>query len=288
MEKCEDNMCVPRGAVEIDKCTVKAGKTDAADSIQISGLLDAFASDFIEATGGNVVVTLMAEHIPDPEETAWEFPIEAAYLNNGIYTSPKIKPADKADPVTSFTCDTNTGAMQFSAKNVDLTGLSCPITFTVQIGEYSAVIEMDEDIVNGPQKPCPPQLLMGVLDSLDVTKEKAKKSTTADSDSISISGAFTIDGPLPFSISEQVIITLGSDTFIVPGNTFIMKNSTYSCKSFDTGNGLFTAKFDTSKCTYNISIKNASLSDSGDVDFGMDLFGNHLVASSQINIPPNP
>ena len=288
MEKCEDNMCVPRGAVEINKSTVKAGKTDAADSIQISGLLDAFASDFDEETGGNVVVTLMAEHIPDLEETAWEFPIEAAYLNNGIYTSPKIKPADKTDPVTSFVCDTNTGTMQFSAKNVDLTGLICPITFTVQIGEYSAVIQMDEDIVNGPQKPCPLPLLMGVHNSLDVTKQKAKKGTEPASDSVSISGTFTIDGSLPFTMSEPVTITLGSDTFIVPGNAFVIKNSSYSCKSFDTGAGLVTAKFDTAKCTYQVSITSTEMSGSGAVDFELDLFGNHLVASSQITLPPNP
>ena len=120
MEKCKENICVPRGEIQINKSTVKAGKTDATDSIQVSGLLDAFASDFITEMGGNVVVTLEAGYIPNPEETRWEFPIEAAYLNNGLYTSPKIKPADKADPVTSFVCDTNTGTMKFSAKNVDL------------------------------------------------------------------------------------------------------------------------------------------------------------------------
>ena len=267
MEKCKDNICVPRGEIQINKSTVKAGKTDATDSIQISGLLDAFASDFTAAMGDDVIVTIEADYIPDLEETEWTFPIDAAYFNNGTYTSPKIKSADKTDPVTSFACDTNTGSMQFSAKNVDLTGLSCPITFTVQIGAYSATVQMDEDIVNGPKKPCPLQLLMGVYDSLDVTKEKAKKSTKAASDSVSIKGTFTIDGSLPFTTSEPLIITLGADTFTVPGDTFIMKKSSYSCKSFDTGNGLVTAKFDTAKCTYQVSIKNTALSDSGDVDF---------------------
>ena len=286
MEKCKDNLCVPRGDIEIDKSTVKAGKTDAADSIQISGLLDAFASDFIAAMDGNVVVTIVAEYIPDLNATIYTFPIEAAYINNGTYTSPKIKPADKADPVTSFVCNTNTGTMKFSAKNVDLTGLICPITFKVQIGDYIAVIEMDEDIVNGPKKPCPLPLLMGVYDSLDVTKEKIKKSTKAASDSISISGTFTIEGE--FDMAAPLIITLGADTFIVPGNAFVIKNSSYSCKSFDTGAGLVTAKFDTAKCTYQVSIKSTELSGSGVVDFELDLFDNHLVASSQISLPPGP
>ena len=53
-------------------------------------------------------------------------------------------------------------------------------------------------------------------------------------------------------------------------------------------NGLVTAKFDTIQCTYSISIKNAALSDSGDVDFGLDIFDNPLHASTQITLPPDP
>jgi hypothetical protein len=76
--------------------------------------------------------------------------------------------------------------------------------------------------------------------------------------------------------------------FTVPGAQFVVKKGSYSCKSYDSGNGLFTAKFDTIKCTYSIKIKNATLSDSGDVDFGLDIFDNHLQASGQIPLPPNP
>ena len=204
MEKCEDNICVPRGEIQIDKSTVKAGKTDNTDSIQLSGLLDAYITDFTAAMDGNIIVSLMADYIPDPGTIEYTFRIKAEYLSNGKYTSPKIKPADKTAPVTSFTIDTNKGTMKFSAKNADLTGLSCPITFTVQIGDYIAEEKMNEDIVNGPKKPCPLPLIMGVHDSLDVTKEKAKKSTKADSDSVSIKGTFTIDGSLPFNKSEPL------------------------------------------------------------------------------------
>ena len=65
--------------------------------------------------------------------------------------------------------------MTFSAKKTDLTGLSCPITFTVQIGSYSAEMQIDEDIVNGTKKPCPPQFMMYVKGSLQALKAKAKK-----------------------------------------------------------------------------------------------------------------
>ena len=126
----------------------------------------------------------------------------------------KTNPLDKTDPVTSFEIDTTKGTMKFSAKNVDLTGLRCPITLRVKIGDYTAAALMDEGIVNGEKKPCPLPLMMGVYDSLDVTKVKAKKSTADDSDSISISGTFTIDGD--FDTHEPLIITLGADTFTVP------------------------------------------------------------------------
>ena len=52
--------------------------------------------------------------------------------------------------------------MQFSAKNVDLTGLICPITFGIQIGGYAAKMLLDKEIVNGPKKPYPPELMEGI------------------------------------------------------------------------------------------------------------------------------
>jgi hypothetical protein len=281
-------MCALRGEIQIDKSSVKAGKRDATDKIKFSGSLDAYITDFTTAIGDDVIVSLMADYIPDPGAIEYRFEIktEDLDLDNGTYTSPKIKSADKTDPVTSFSCDTNTGAMKFSGKNLELTGLSCPITLQVQIGAYSATVEMEEEIVNGPKKPCPLPLLMGVYDSLDVTKEKTKKSTKPDSDSVSISGTFTIDGS--FDTGQPVIIEIGSDTFTIPGNAFIEKKGSYSCKSHDTGNGLVTAKFDTVKCTFTIKIKNTTVSDSGAVDFEIDLFGNALQATTQISLPPDP
>ena len=282
---CAAGVC---SAMQVDTCKVKAGKTVNTDSIKLSGSLDADETDFTAATGGVVVVDLEAEHIPALEKTRWEFPIDAAYLNKGTYASPKINPADKTEPVTSLKIDTIKGTMKFFAKNVDLTGLGCPITIRVQIGDYAAAALMDEPIVNGLKKPCPLPLMMGVYDSLDVTKVNAKKNTGPSSDSISISGTFTIDGSLPLNTSEPAVITLGTDTFTVPGDTFVINNNSYGCKSAVSENGLVTAKFDTIKCTYSISIKNAALSDSGDVDVGLDIFDNPLHASTQITLPPDP
>jgi len=156
---CVDNVCVP---AQVDKCKVKAGKNGKGDSMQFSGLLDVTTADFDAAMGGDVVVIIEADDIPDLDVTTFKFPLEEGSVKKGKYKAPKVKPADKTDPTTSLQIDSIKGKMKFSGKNLDLTGLSCPITITIQIGDYTAEIVLDEDIVNGPKKPCPPELMEGI------------------------------------------------------------------------------------------------------------------------------
>jgi hypothetical protein len=152
---CEENGYVPA----IDKCKVKAGKNGKGDKIQFAGLLDATEADFFAAIDGNVTVSIEAEDIPDQDVTTFTFPIREDTFKKGKYKSPKTKPVDKADPVASFAYDTNNGKMKFSGKNLDLTGLSCPLTIKIRIGSYSALVLLDETVVNGTKKPCPPELM---------------------------------------------------------------------------------------------------------------------------------
>jgi hypothetical protein len=158
---CISNVCLER-SVQIYKFKVKAGKNSKGDRIKFKGLLDVTGADFNAAISGNVIVTIESDDIPDLDKTTYTFPIEEYTLRKGKYKSIKVKPADKSGPVTFFWVDTIKGKMKFSAKNVDLTGLSCPITVTVQIGDYDAGIVLDEDIVNGPKKSCPPELMAGM------------------------------------------------------------------------------------------------------------------------------
>ena len=122
--------------------------------------------------------------------------------------------------------DTNKGTIWFSAKKDDLTGLSCPIIVRVDILGWWAEEELLEDIVNG-KKPCPLQLLMYANDSLEVTDAKVNESTKPASDSVSISGTFTIEGS--FDTDEPVTIKIGSNTFTVPGTEFVETNGAYKC-----------------------------------------------------------
>jgi len=150
------------GSLTIDKCKVKAGKNDKGDKINFSGFLDANIADFDAAIGEQVIVTIEANDIPGPVAT-YRFLIGEENLNRkkGKYKSPKEKPLDKSDPVTKLQINTIKGKIKFTGKNLDLTGLSCPITIGIQIGDYYAEAELDEEIVNG-KKPCPPELLEGI------------------------------------------------------------------------------------------------------------------------------
>jgi len=272
-------LSVFRGTMVLDKVKVKEGKTRGADSMQFSGYLDATEADLTAAIGGLVTVTVSAAYVPDPDATTFTLPVEAEFISKGKYKSPKLATL----PQLSLQIDTNKGTIKFSAKNADLTGLICPITVEIKFDAYAAVTQLGEDVVNGTNKPCPLPLLMGVMDSLEVLKDKAKKGKTPGTDSLMVSGMFTTGGPI--NTSQPVVITLGPDMFTVPGALFEEKSGKYSCKSADSGNGLVTAKFDTLKCKYTIKIKNAAITGSGTVAFGISVFGNPLTGGT-ITLPP--
>jgi len=156
---CIDNICGVAGSVQIDKFTVKVGKNGKGDSLKFSGLMDADVADFNAAWLSDVIVTVEADTIPDMSATTFTFPIKNDYLKNFKYKPPKVKPLNKTDPVMSLQIDTIKGIIKFSGKNLDLSGLSCPITLSIQIGGYAAEIVLGENIVNGTKKPCPPELM---------------------------------------------------------------------------------------------------------------------------------
>lgn len=132
-------------SLQIDKCKVKAGIQGKGDKIKFSGWLDATEDDFFEADSVNV--TISVDDVPILEQA---FEINEDSFKKGKYKSPKIKPIEKGDPVTKLQIDTTKGKIKFSGKNLDLTGLSCPITVMIQIGSYVAVVEqLGEEIVNG-------------------------------------------------------------------------------------------------------------------------------------------
>ena len=152
--RCTGNACAPRGTMQITKATVKAGKFRGADSMKFSGTLNATTADVNAAMNDMITLTIEAAGIPALDETTFTFPINATAFKKGKYKSPKVKPANKTDPVVGLAFDTIKGKLSFSSKNLNLTGLACPITVRIQFGNYAAVTILNENIVNGT-KPCP-------------------------------------------------------------------------------------------------------------------------------------
>jgi hypothetical protein len=264
---------VPAKQNILTKSTVAAGKSVGMGDISFSGTLDAIEADFSLAIGDVVEVGIESDLMANPQSLT--FPINNSSFKKGKFSN---KTAN-----TSFALDTKTGKMAFSAKNVNLTGIACPITVTITIGDYEAEFKLSETAVNGT-KLCPPQLMMGVKNSLTVDKYSFKHGKTAGTNSFTAQGTFTIDGSA--DKNNPLVITLGTQTITVPGILFPAgKAGIESCKKAASTEGpIVDAKFDFVKCTYTISVKNASISENGPVDFEINCFGVNLEGFATVNI----
>jgi hypothetical protein len=266
----------PPAAIQnkIDKCTVKAGTKKNSDSLSFAGLLDAIEADLIIEDGNDIIVTIEADNMTSPLE--FRFPINAVAFKKGLYNYARTENAS----TRSFKFDTKNGKMTFNAKGIDLTGLACPITLTITIGDYEAEFELDESIVNG-SKALSPVFLMGVANSITVSKSKAKHATSPDADSLTVTGTFTIAGS--YDKKNDFAVTVGAKTFTILGSQMITKGQTESCSKVSCNEGgLLSAKLDFAKCTFTITLTGVNL-DPGTQIFGVSVFGNYLEAETKIS-----
>jgi hypothetical protein len=270
--------------LQVIKCSVTAGSKylAVADKISFSGTMSATADDFNDANNSSdanfVRVTISAA---DMDPCVFTFPV-----NSNTFKKGKFKSAITSKPLKmSFAFDTKKTTFSFSASNVDLTGLSCPVGIEIKVGGRTGTVDVNEAIVNGPKKLISYQLMMGAENSLMADKVSFKRSTKPDANSLTISGRFTTtDGA---DLSNPMVITVGSQKFTIPGNLFLSKNGVVSCKAAAANEGPLvrvTAKLDYVKCTFAISIKYASIIQTGVVDFGIDCFGVNLDGLETIDL----
>ena len=268
--------------LQVTKCSVTAGSKYLAitDKISFSGIMNATNGEMLAAS--QIVVTVDSADMAIP--CIMTFPRNDTTYKKGSYNY-TIKGATWR---SSFKFSTKTGKFSFSAKNIDLSGLGCPVTVRIQIGGSSGIVDVNETVVNGTKKLVPYQLMMDVQNSLMADRVKVRRSSKLDSDSLTISGRFTAASDP--HLSNPLVITVGSQTFTVPGNLFIdtlIKNGTVSCRnaaSIEYPLALVTAKLNYAKCTFSISIKNASITPPGNVDFGINCFGESLDDPSGIDL----
>ncbi len=257
---------IPQYEDKITKATVTAGINNL-DTISLTGQLTAVEADFLNSV--EAVVTLSAAAMPAPLD--FTFPIDAASFKAGKYNYARTENGSQM----MMKYDTKTHAFIFSAKKFDLTGMACPITVDVAVGgQFTAQIILDETLVNGPKKDCPPQLMMGVEDALTVTKSVMKAGKKPDTDTLTVQGWFTVNGDFNYP-ADPFIVYLNAQTFTVDANLFKpVKNGIYTCTNIAAAEGgIVSVKLDTNKCLYTVSIKKTTFDDFTAADFRLSIFG---------------
>jgi hypothetical protein len=248
--------------VAVKKCNVAAGRNAHSDTISFSGTMNATADDFNDA---NVVVTIDSNDMVSP--CVPTFPV----INGETFKNGKFKcSASNA----SFAFDTKTSKFSFTAKNVDLSGLSCPLTVRIEIGDYISTTDVNEAIVNGT-KPIPINLMMGTKDVLRVDKIKVNKPK---SNQLSVTGGFAVEDPAVSMVnraSEGLVVTLGAQQFTVPANKLNAGKDKFTCRNaLVAEDGLATADFNFKTCVFTLTIKNTPImADPNTADFSVEFFG---------------
>jgi hypothetical protein len=177
-----------------------------------------------------------------------------------MLTTRKQAGTDEKGVKKSFKLDFKTHKFSFVAQNVNLSGLSCPLKIGVDIAGFDANTTVDETIVNG-KKPMPINFLMGVKDSLQVDKIKVKYGSKTNSDVLTVSGGFSAKDMDVNMAGEDLFVTLGSQTFTIPANSFKPNKAKtkFTCSNVELDSGIAAATFDFNKCTFALTIKKVSV-----------------------------
>jgi hypothetical protein len=278
-------------AITIKKCTVTAGKTQGADSEDINNIKDVFTAsgtfsdfspDLNNITNFDVSISTVGE---DANVLVYNEVnnFDVCDVNHGKFKYSHKIPKGGAGAITSLTLDFNKLTFAITTKNIDLTGLACPLELEIALGDYIPSGEANEAIVNSKSKTIPTRLMRMYDDTLIVKKAKVKNSTKDGGDSLSVTGEIAVedinntDMDEPNLVNEDVNVVWGSQNFVIPASSFKAAKTghSYKCSKIvadaNVGNaGKVTAAIDLDKCTYSLSVSEVNLVDvDGDVSFGL-------------------
>jgi hypothetical protein len=286
-------------AITIKKCTVMAGKTQGADSNDISNIKDVFTAsgtfsdfspDLNNITDFNVSLYSVGE---DANVLAYNEAnnFDVCDVNHGKFKYTHKIPKGGAGAITSLTLDFNKLTFAITTKNIDLTSLACPLELEIALGDYIPSGEANEAIVNGKSKTIPTRLQRMYKDTLIVTpgKAKVKNSTKASSDSLSVKGQIAVEDinatdpnlyALPVVISWSSADDTNSQTFTIPAHSFkipktghlykLNRNITPTVAPVAEPNSKVSGTIDLDKCTFALSITKADINAvSGQAKFGI-------------------
>ena len=292
----------------VTKCTVTAGKTQGRDENDIKDITDSFSAsgtaDFpADRNDINLIKVIIADVCDGV--VIYSQPIDFNDHNDvarkkGKYSYSHSIAKGKAGGITSLKIDftKNPGAFSLTAKNIDLTGLGCPLTLGFTMGDHIlSSQDVNEAIVNGPKTLIPTRLMRLYKDTLVVSKAKVGKSAKPLGDSLSVSGDIAVadmnlDTNKPNLVNEDVNVVWGSSTFTIPAGSFKTSGSghLYKCsksRSAEDSNNLVTATIDLDQCTYSVSVNKVNLADvdtSGIVTFGINFATPHGYFNKAVNV----
>jgi len=255
--------------IPIKKCTVKAGKIIGLDNISFSGDLAAAIEQLISSGTVNIKIYSLADDYLVYEQNIG---FNAFTQKKNTYTY-KYKPAaGLPGAITLLKFDTGKKTFTLDAKNINLTGLSCPFYVTFDTGGYCGTGVADETIVNR-KKSIPIRLLSGYADTLALSKIKTTDNTEPNSDKLSAKGTLTVKDDSV--VTQGLTITWGEQTFNIPGDQFLLvKTGRYKC-FYQYAGAVASCDFDFTNCKFTINIKNVRIdAHSGIVTFGF-VFGNY-------------
>jgi hypothetical protein len=239
--------------------------------------MGATADDFNDANSSVdanfVEVIIRAANAEDMDPCVFTFPVNSKTFKKGKFKSTISSKPFKA----SFAFDTRKTKFSFSASNVDLTGLSCPVIVDINIGDYAGTAAVDESIVNG-KKPIPINLLMDVKNSLRVDKSKFTRNTISGNiTQVAVKGGFSAGNLDDANMATHSFsVTIGSQTLTIPIGSFKAnkKGDKFTCSKSPVdapGAGAVTAAFDFKKGAFTLTIKGTAITDAaGTADFIVD------------------
>ena len=249
--------------IKVVKCSVTSGSKINSDKISFSGIMYATADDFND--GNFVEVTIDSEDMVTP--CVQKFPINGKTFRKGNYSYSGTENGVNK----SFKYNIKSGKFSFAAKNVDLSGLGCPLTFEIRVSDYFGTAEVNETIVNG-RKPIPINLMMGVKNSLRVDKMQVKQSTKQKSDQLIVTGGFAAEDADVNMVEYDLNITLAGDPFTIPQGKLKPNkyNNRFTCSKVLLPNGIASVDFNFKTCRFKVTIKKTEIDDiHGLVDFGI-------------------
>jgi len=260
---------VETSPLSITKCTIAAGSGSKGDSISFSGTMSPTSDDFDDASSSSSAN--FVEFVISPEDTNYSktvtFPVNSNTWKKGKFSYSGTENGIKK----SFSYAVKTGKFAFAASNIDLSGLECPLTIDVTVSSFDALTDVNETVVNGI-KTIPVSLLMGVKDSLWISKSKFTSRLGVISN-VAVSGEFSIADVNTNLATSAFDVNLAGHIFTIPASQFkYTKGGKYTCSKVNTTNssGVAAATFDFNKSTFILTIKNTSFSASGSADLIID------------------